>query len=984
MSPTSRRVRGPRFWIVSGVVLCGLAGTLLVYRASQQNFPQLLIQAEQAWQRDDYSQTLSWAERALVLQPGDQRASLFAGLACQQLGQPERALRYLEDIDDQAPFAVKARQTCGEICLHHLHRPTAAYAHYQRLLKLDPQNLQATQQLAYLLGLAGRGPEAEAHRLILIRLQQIEPVLLYLLGAHRSLLENVEDLDQFRQRAPDDLFLAPGLARQAVEQGRTAEALLLLRARVQESPQDVAAQVELGRLVRADQSQFSRWYQDLPDTVRQSDGVWSLLGMWAMDHGDSHAAARCFWEELRIDPSSVQANYQLGRWLSTQGNTEQADLLLKRAELLEHYESLVTLAWTGSHPSAVEEAAHTAEKLGLIWEAYGWSYLMSQHFPDTAWADEALVRLNQKIPALSPLRTTPESNPAAQLDLSRYPLPSLSDELETAPRSAQPVLAGTSASNIHFADQALELGMDFRFFNGSPRDQQTRRMQEFNGGGVAVLDYDCDGWPDLFLTQGAAWPASSGTEANSDRLFRKAQTDRFHDVTESARLVDQQFSAGVAVGDLDNDGFPDLYVANIGPNRMLLNNGDGTFREITIPSGTAGDDWSTSAAIADLNGDQFPDLYVVNYLSGDDLFERLCRDEHDLVRSCSPRDFAAAQDRLYLSQGDGRFSDATETAGVRVPDGKGLGVTVADFSGSGLLDIFVANDAVPNFYFVNQGNSHTGTPRMSEEALLRGLALNEAGRAEACMGIAVGDANGDSRFDLFVTNFYNETNTLYQQTAVGDFQDATRAAHLAAPSLKMLGFGTQFFDPDRDGDLDLLVANGHIDNLSDTGVPYEMPAQVFQNDGLGHFTEPTDSTLGAYFGIRQLGRAVAILDWNRDGLEDVAITHLDTPATLLTNQSHPVGNALRLNLRGTASSRDAIGTRVTVEVNGRTLTRQLTAGDGFQASNQRQLVVGIGTATQIDRLTVRWPQGSTLITTSVPINTECLLIEGRDTVLAQP
>lgn len=984
MSWARRHGKISRWWVPCGVGVCGLIAVLLFWFSAGKSFPQLMTEAERAWQRNDSTRTLSWAEQALAQQPDDPRAHLLAGMASQQLGQPDRALHFLEAIPDHAADAIAARLACGDLYLHQLQQPSAARDHYQRVLQLDSQNVPATQQLAYLLGLAGRSAAAEPHRLNLIRWQQVEPVLLYLLCAHDTLLENVEDLATYHAAAPTDRLLTPGVARKALEDGQTQRAEQLLRSSIAAAPEDTAAQIVLGRILATDDRRFSDWYETLPESVRQSEDVWSLLGTWAVDHGQAPAAARCFWEALRINPNAARANYQLGRWLASQGQPDEAAIFLQRAELLEHYFSLVTQAWTGSHPDAVEQAADTAEKLGLLWEAYAWALLMSKHAPDAEWPSQLLTRLEPQMASLPLLRTPPQFNPATRLDLSLSPLPKFSDRAESVPSIARPSSAESPDTTIRFANQALELGLEFRYFNGAPRDQQTRRMYEFNGGGVAVLDYDADGWPDVLLTQGAEWPPGSGSNTFSDRLFRNVAASRFVDVTASAQVVDQQFSAGVAVGDLDNDGFPDLYIANIGGNQMWMNNGDGTFRDVTASTNTAGNDWSTSCAIADMNGDQLPDVYVVNYLSGADVFERLCRDEQDHVRSCSPRDFAAAQDRLYLNQGDGSFQDATESSGILVPEGKGLGIAVGDFSGTGQLDIFIANDAVPNFYFVKDEKSTASAPHMEEQALLRGLAFNAAGRAEACMGIAVGDADGDARLDLFVTNFHNETNTLYQQTASGDFQDATRVAQLDQPSLKMLGFGTQFLDPDLDGDLDLIVANGHIDDLSDTGIPYEMRAQFFRNDGRGHFTELPEKSVGPYFGIPQLGRAVAVLDWNRDGREDVAISHLDTPAALLTNQSLGMGNSLRLNLRGTESSRDAIGSIVTVEVQGRTLTRQLTAGDGFQACNQRHLVMGIGTATAIDRLTVRWPNGATLMTESVPINVDCLLIEGRDEVIPLP
>ncbi|MBI1347991.1 hypothetical protein GC163_17085 [bacterium] len=965
---------------LAGMMLAGL----LVWLTRSPNYSHAISAADQAWQRQDFDRTRQWAQTALSLQPDSQPAHLLAGLACDRLGLYPQALEHLDHIDDTASQAALARQTCGDLCLRQLHRPTLALEHYQRLLQLQPQNVHAEQQLAYLLGLSGRWREAEQHRLHLIQLQESEPVLLYLLCSRDSLLENVEDLITLQQAAPDDTLLAPGLARKAREDGDIAAAEQRLRKALDDRPNDTSTQVDLGQLLVKDPRKLAHWYRALPKSVQASAGVWSLLGIWAADQSQTEVAARCFWDELRLDPNDARANYQLGRLLVALHRDDDAAVFLERAEQLEQYYQFVTQAWTGNDPSVLQATATTARNLGLTWEAYGWAYLTARHFPQTAWAPQMLKVLQREVEDLPLVRTIQAKNPAYQLDLSAYPLPNMPDDSSIESPPADSFLPANRDAIISFTDLAAQSGFEFPYYNGAPRDQQTRRMYEFNGGGVGVLDYDNDGRPDLFMTQGATWPPKSGSQAHTDRLFRNGIGDHFLDVTDAAHVRDGQFSAGVSIGDLDNDGFPDVYVANVGRNRLLMNNGDGTFRDVTEATKTAGDDWSTSCAIADLNGDSLPDLYVVNYLKGEDLFERLCRDEDNHVRSCSPREFAGAQDRLYMNSGDGTFFDITATSGIQVEDGKGLGIAVADFTGSGHLDIFIANDAVPNFYFANTGHASSTDVLFTEEALVRGVAFNEAGRAEACMGIAVGDADGDARLDLFVTNFYNESNTFYRQLDGGEFLDATRQAQLDTPSLKMLGFGTQFLDADRDGDLDLFVANGHIDDLTDTGIPLAMRPQFFGNDGQGCFVELASESVGSYFDREQLGRGAAIVDWNCDGLEDLVVSHLDTPAALLTNRSPEPGHAIRLNLKGTQSSRDAIGTTVTVETAGKTIMRQLSAGDGFQASNQRRLVIGLGSADTIDRLHVRWPSGNVSTLTAVPINTEVLLIEARDTVVMLP
>jgi hypothetical protein len=280
-----------------------------------------------------------------------------------------------------------------------------------------------------------------------------------------------------------------------------------------------------------------------------------------------------------------------------------------------------------------------------------------------------------------------------------------------------------------------------------------------------------------------------------------------------------------------------------------------------------------------------------------------------------------------------------------------LGIVAADFDGSGRLSLFVANDMMPNFYFMNETPSPGGRPRFTESALTAGLAYDRDGRAQGCMGIAVGDIREDGLLDLFVTNYYLESNTLYEQRPGQSFEDVTRTAGLRDPSLKMLGFGTQFLDADLDGWSDLVVLNGHVDDETYRGIPFHMPAQFFRNVGGGKFAEVSADTLGPWFAGRYLGRGLARLDWNRDGLEDFAATNLDSPV---------------------------------VQSRGREWVKQLTAGDGYESSNQRELVFGLMDAASADLVTIRWPSGATQQFRDVPTGKDHVVIEGRSALTVIP
>nr|MDQ3331282.1 CRTAC1 family protein [Planctomycetota bacterium] len=296
----------------------------------------------------------------------------------------------------------------------------------------------------------------------------------------------------------------------------------------------------------------------------------------------------------------------------------------------------------------------------------------------------------------------------------------------------------------------------------------------------------------------------------------------------------------------------------------------------------------------------------------------------------------------------------------------------------GKIDLFVANDSTSNFYFVNQSDGRGGPLSFEEQAQALGVAVDRDGKPQACMGIACDDADGDGLLDLFVTNFYGESNTLYVQQPDELFVDNTRPAGLREPSLFMLGFGTQFLDAELDGLPDLVLTNGHVDDFRPEGIPYRMRPQYFRNAGKGRFEEVRSPSLGPYFSTELLGRGLTKLDWNRDGLEDFVVSHLlDDPVALVTNESPEVGRHLAVHLRGVRRARDAIGATVVVTAGDRTWTRQLTAGDGYMASNERRLVFGLGESETVDSLEIRWPGGGVQRFKGLAAGTELLFIEGR-------
>ncbi|HXT59157.1 MAG TPA: FG-GAP-like repeat-containing protein [Pirellulales bacterium] len=964
-----------------GLAVCVVLGAAvsvfpLVWAAPQQ---RLLRAAAQELSAARHAEAERLARLVLKEPPKSIQALLIAGQAASKLQHSEQALAYYGRIpDDGSAEAAQALLGSAQRFLR-LGKAADAERCLRRVLEIDPGLLEAHKEIAYLLAAQGRTWDALPHLQELIRGNDFTGDHLLMAGALDSqFLNEPQFVAECQAASPDDplpLFIQARISRLRNENEAARETLSQI---VTKHPELIEAQAEYGHvLLDSTPEAFLAWLRALPPEADEHPEIWFLRGVWAKRAGQSQAAVRCFWETVRRRPDHPAASYQLSQLLAALGEKRMAEPFANRSQRLARVEAL--LAEVRNDLQSITELAAQLERLGRLWEAAGWAHLALRRQPQTEWAEQLLRRLDGTL-MHNPEWNLISANPAAQVDLSNWPLP---DWGSATPARTQDAEAMADAM-VSFEDSAASAGLAFHYYNGA--DPQGRRayMFEFNGGGAAVLDFDGDGWPDLYLTQGCAWPPDAEQQEHLDRLYRNLGDGRFADATSTAGLGDHRFSQGAAVGDFNSDGFPDLYLGNIGVNRLYQNNGDGTFSDVTEISGMKGAAWTSSCVIADFNGDAWPDIYAATYLAGPEVFEKACDDNGKPVQ-CGPILFAAEQDRFYLNLGDGRFQDVSAEAGLLAPEGKGLGVVAADFDGSRRLGLFVSNDTTANFFFANQTPSRGASPAFAERGILCGVGLDEAGKAQACMGIAAGDANGDGLLDLFVTNFFREPNTLYVQQPDGTFVDGTRRARLYDPSFPMLGWGTQFLDGELDGNPDLMVMNGHINDLSHAGTPYKMPPQYFRNQGDGTFAELPGSTLGPYFEGKRLGRALVRLDWNRDGLEDVCATHVDTPAALLTNRTERHGRFLAVQLRGVHSDRDAIGTTVRVVAAGRTYVRQLTAGDGFQASNERQLVFGLGEADLVDELTVLWPAGLDQTLRDVSVDQTIVVVEGRkDSIQLRP
>jgi len=543
-------------------------------------------------------------------------------------------------------------------------------------------------------------------------------------------------------------------------------------------------------------------------------------------------------------------------------------------------------------------------------------------------------------------------------------------------------------SDVWFRDAAAETGLVFHHFTGATGQFY---MPEIMGAGGAVLDYDRDGDLDVYLLQGQVlqagkrvgetlFPPAPGFRPGH-RLFRNELVPggrlRFTDVTEKAGLVRDGYGMGAAVGDYDNDGDPDLYVTHFGPNVLYRNNSDGTFTDVTAAAGVDDPRWSTSSSFLDYDRDGDLDLFVANYVDFTVKGNKRCLAPTGEVDYCTPAIYSPAPDRLFRNEGNGRFTDVTETAGIAVADGPGLGVCCTDFNGDGWIDIYVANDGTANLLWINRRD---GT--FEESGLLSGTAYNEHGSAEAGMGLAAGDFDGDGDEDILVTNLTQEGSTLYQNEGDGDFSDASRKVGLKEPSFGSTGFGVNWFDYDNDGNLDLFAANGAVTLLPlQRGSPYPFSQrnQLFRNEGNGRFREVTELA-GKAFDLMEVSRAAAFGDLDNDGDTDIVVTNNNGPVRLLLNNLGSQRQWLRVQLEAEKGNREGIGAKVILrQKSGKTLLRCVRRDGSYLAASDPRLLFGLGDDGQIESVEVLWPGGLSEKWTEIGRDRELILKQGTGT-----
>jgi tetratricopeptide (TPR) repeat protein len=729
-------------------------------------------------------------------------------------------------------------------------------------------------------------------------------------------------------------------------------------------------------------SELPQWLEQAPPDSRDFADHWLTLGDYALTRRQSAPAVRAFWEATRCDPNRSLAwdRLSLAAHQLRQSKSPHASRIsdTQLHAITDHGDHLLAVRdsfndFTGNAPESQTAATRVARELlvaGRVWEAEAWSALATtlEREPDSQLATlrEQIVKKLRRDSSWFARET-----PALAIDFSFLPLPRIEADPGN-PANNLVIPAVTSHDHIHMTERSEQWGLHSIGDGNDPSDPRLAPLIRSTGVGGGAIDYDLDGLPDIVVMNAGGTMLKSDSQANE--LMRNVGAT-FVRVSDAAGVNGTRYGQGVAVGDFNEDGFADLFLANLGKNRLLRNNGDGTFTDCSEQlDGAISDQWSTSAAFVDVNGDAIADLIVTRYCRAVHHLDQACANKQGVPGPCHPMTFPADVDQFFAGTSDGRLVDMTAAWIGQPVAGRGLGIVTGTLDNR-QLGIFVANDMTRNSYYSLADDRHT---KLIDSASARGVAVDGRSLAQASMGIAASDFDHDGDLDMYVTGFGREYNVYYEQIVPGVWKDETAKLNLIDPTLALVGFGTQAVDLDNDGIDEIVVTNGNIGQFSEPGADrYEQPLQLFRRTRDGTFALLEDDAWGDYFSDHHVGRALWTTDVNRDGRMDVIVTHTREQIGLLINETSGQNNRVAFKLVATQCSRDAIGAVIRFHVNGQSRTLWMLSGDGYFCSNEKTLLAGLDEASEVTDVTVTWQDGSVDEISTLEANSQYLIVQGE-------
>lgn len=918
--------------------------------------------------------------RLLLVDPDNAAAKFDLAAVEYSKGRIKKAIELLDEVPSKHPaLAIPARGRAADLCVEAEQFDDAIFR-YRELLKLLPNSSLPHRNLASLLNRQGRRHEAGEHLRELCKLGDVRQDELHALMVLSDAI--YDDPNQKTSLEANEMRYFPigdsGIARKLFSDEKYPAAAELLRESVLSRKAAPSVVALYGRCLAEaqDDQRFSEWLKMADEPVRQHAEYWSAVGSWLANQQRFEEAVRALAEAVLRDPTDVRSYRRMHQALVALEKEDEAKKWEDQHQLLRQ----VTLAsnQVGEQSPPDLELLTTIvkglEELGRPLEAVLWQAVANHYYPHPK---EEPNKLNERRKSLlgSDTAFPSKEERLCGLVLEAYPLPDMRSIAVSRATETDFEAPIDNAPIAVFEDVAEEVGITHAYQVASKPQMSGFTIYQVMGGGVAVVDYDLDGKCDLYFTQGGSDPPDF-TSQMSDMLYRNTSSGRagnslrLSDTTSVANVRDQQYSTGVAAGDWNQDGFPDLVVGNLGTNRLLINCGDGTF--LVQPTDALNDVTlvTSSMAFADVTGDGLPDIYEQNYVHDKNYAVKPSINAKGQLEIVSPFGYQPAMDRLFVNDGSG--GRIVKPIGTTEADkSTGLGIVIGRFDESGRNEIYVGNDVRPN-----QRWALNKEGVWEDIAPITGVALGHDGTRTSSMGIAAGDFDRSGTLDLHITNFESAPARLFVNRK-GAFQDRAIAFNLAEDSYGVLGFGTQAIDYDNDGLQDLVVTNGHVENTNIPGSPFEQPPQLFVNVG-NRFELMDLDERSQYFQQLHVGRALARLDFNCDGKSDFVVTHLGTRSALVLNHTSAPNHWLDVQLVGVDCERDAIGAKIELFAGDKQWTNWLLAGDGYLCRNEPVVSFGLGKATKLDRMKITWPDGMVQLFDDVAVDQRLLVIQHQD------
>ncbi len=921
-----------------------------------------------------FDEALIKAQNLMIQAPDDPRVLFMTARLSAEKGELEAAIAIVDSIKADAPEIQVARLGQTSEWLIAQGRLSEAELRLLELMKLIPANPMASQMLYRIYHAKGQRFNAYPHIVNYVKSGSFQLSDLAMLGniENTFLDEQFHELLKKSKDEQEHVFVYEG--RRYLILHDFANARDTFKKALAINPKNLEAWVWLGwtQVSLEAWPEVTKWFELRPDGFESHPQFWVNLGVWYEQLKNPQQSIQAYKRALELNPRSPIANNRIGNVLDEIEQSELAAKFRERAYLITTSNSLVRDAMANLNVEICEELASDYQKLGDDFLYESWektaNFFRNQQATQGASKQPTQAEGNRKDPSQA-LRLPQLLQQIDQLQLAAINYEAIGEVVTVPPQGKD-----LQVTRIEYVEVENEVGLASAEYDWGKLASETGTfLYRSLGGGIAVLDYELDGYPDLYFSRAGAKPSQA--ELNKPKQFFRNLSGQFVELTHTqTSLLDIGYGQGFGCGDINQDGFLDLAVVNIGSFHVYQNNGDGTFSLMYSHTLDKGNRWVSACAIADINRDALPDLTVATYLGDSDHETRTCTRLGTNVAGCPPQEFPGCKDLFLLSLPEGGFREVANTnISGEVDLGRSLGVVVGDFDQRLGNEIYVSNDETANhFFFTNVDQD--GEFRLTQSAGAAGVAVNANGRPQGSMGISVADIDRNGLDDIFVTNFITEYNTLYLQRRNGIFSDQTRAWNLYESSLPMVGFGCMFIDPDLDGWKDLFVVNGNIEDLTAVGEDFKMLPQFYYNDSTRMQPLAAD-TIGPYFNKPTLARGLATVDFDIDHRVDVVVTYCDQNASLLQNRTQHDNHFLEFELVGTKSDRDAIGSRIVVKQGNETFTASLYSGESYYSSCERVLQIGLGKVQKVDSVKVQWPDGSEQELGSLGIDQRYLVVQ---------